>query len=241
MYPPITRSAKQILSAIERPFSSLNGIMAVSPRYISHEMKRAMDSPKPINRPIIVAEDQGYSDPPHCRARKNITIEGTKMAQPGRSRELSFWRSDCGAEALSVFGLDFGGWKKRMRVMTIIAPVGRLMRKHHRQVAWLVNAPPMSGATTVPIEKTETMRPVKTGRCSMGVTIAITDNPPDTTPEPPTPAIARPTMNIVEELATPQRSEPRRKIAKKDRYAVRRGKIAEILPARGCRLHIVRG
>jgi hypothetical protein len=48
-------------------------------------------------------------------------------------------------------------------------------------------------------------------------------------------------MNIVEELATPQRREPKRKMAKKDRYAVRRGQIVEILPARGCRLHIVRG
>jgi hypothetical protein len=204
-------------------------------------MKRAMDNPKPINRPIILADDQAYSEPPHCRARKNITTEGTKMAQPGRSRELSFWRRDWGEVELSALGLDFGGWKNRTRVIIVIAPVGRLTRKHHRHVAWLVNAPPMSGATTVPMEKTETMRPVKSARCSMGVTIAMTDSPPDTTPEPPTPAIARPTMNIVEELETPQRREPRRKMAKEDRYAVRRGNIVEILPARGCRLHIVRG
>lgn len=52
-------------------------------------------------------------------------------------------------------------------------------------------------------------------RFSIGMHLAIIVKPPLTMPDPPIPATALPTMNIFDEVATPQRSEPSSKRAKK--------------------------
>jgi hypothetical protein len=48
------------------------------------------------------------------------------------------------------------------------------------------------------------------------LTASTTFNPPVATPDAPTPARARPTMNMSEDVAAPQTALPRRKIRKKD-------------------------
>jgi hypothetical protein len=50
---------------------------------------------------------------------------------------------------------------------------------------------------------------------SMGMHTAIIVNPPFTMPAPPIPATALPIMNILDDVATPQMSEPNSKRAKK--------------------------
>jgi hypothetical protein len=67
------------------------------------------------------------------------------------------------------------------------------------------------------------------------------ERPPETTPDPPAPATALPTINKVELLATPQTSEPRRKMLKQTRYVDRIEQMLENLPFNGWRAHIVRG
>jgi hypothetical protein len=131
--------------------------------------------------------------------------------------------------------------KNRSRVPIVIAPVGRLIKKHHLQVAFSVRAPPTIGATTVPSTYNEVRNPVNNARLSGGVTIAMTERPPETTPAPPMPATARPIMNILELVATPQRSEPNRNMMKKIWYVHLKEKIVAIFPLNGCREHIVKG
>jgi hypothetical protein len=53
-------------------------------------------------------------------------------------------------------------------------------------------------------------------------------------PEPPRPATALPTINILEETATPQRREPSSKTAKKLRKVTFDLKCVYNLPVKGC-------
>jgi hypothetical protein len=78
------------------------------------------------------------------------------------------------------------------------------------------------------------------GRFAGELTVRVMVNPQLATPEAPTPARARPTMNISEEYAAPQTTLPTRKMAKKPWYTQRREKTDAILPARGMRAHVVR-
>ena len=116
-----------------------------------------------------------------------------------------------------------------------------MIKKHHLQVAFSVRAPPTIGATTVPSTYNEVRNPVNNARLSGGVTIAMTERPPETTPAPPMPATARPIMNILELVATPQRSEPNRNMMKKIWYVHLKEKTVAIFPLNGCREHIVKG
>lgn len=53
-------------------------------------------------------------------------------------------------------------------------------------------------------------------------------------PAAPTPAIARPTINMVEDTAAPQRADPSSKMRKKARNENLLLKCANTLPDRGC-------
>jgi hypothetical protein len=55
------------------------------------------------------------------------------------------------------------------------------------------------------------------GLLSIGMHAAMIVRPPLIMPAPPIPAIALPTMNIFDEIATPEMREPTSKRAKKDR------------------------
>jgi len=61
------------------------------------------------------------------------------------------------------------------------------------------------------------MNPRYTGRLASGRHAARMVRAPLMSPEPPMPATARPTINILEELATPQSKEPSSKMARKVR------------------------
>jgi len=59
--------------------------------------------------------------------------------------------------------------------------------------------------------------PINAGRFSIGADAAIMVMAPFCNPELPMPATARPTMNITDEVAMPQTSDPSKKTSKKDR------------------------
>src|SRR6201999_3984745 len=57
-----------------------------SPLYHTQATNIAIITPEPTKRPIIVAELQGFSCPPLCKARSSMKIAGTKMTHPIKSR-----------------------------------------------------------------------------------------------------------------------------------------------------------
>ena len=67
-----------------------------------------------------------------------------------------------------------------------------------------------------------------------GVTMARMDKEPENIPAPPVPAIARPRMNMLELIAAPHRSEPRRKMPMKIKKVHLSEKLVYSFPARGC-------
>ena len=66
-------------------------------------------------------------------------------------------------------------------------------------------------------------------------------SPPDAMPAPPAPAIARPTMNILEDVAAAQISEPSRKSRKKHWNVQRKEEKVASLPQRGWRADVASG
>ena len=106
------------------------------------------------------------------------------------------------------------------RMPTIaMAPSGRLMKKHHRQVALSLKTPPTSGPTT---DATPYMLPSNAeyfGRLTGGTLKAIMMKLPAKIPAEPRPEIARPTMRVIELGATPQTKLPISKIVMEHKYA----------------------
>lgn len=82
---------------------------------------------------------------------------------------------------------------------------------------YCVNAPPTSGPAASPIWQPPSIIPINAGRFSIGADAAIIVMAPFCSPELPMPATARPTMNIKDEVAMPQTSDPSKKTSKKDR------------------------
>lgn len=164
---------------------------------------------EPTNRPMVVAEPQDSFVPPHIIARRSMKIPGMKMAQPMRSKSMIRWtavRSRC---------MD-GGLKKHSIASNVRAPGGRLTQKHHRQVAYCVNAPPMTGARIRPMAKQLLHIPSSTGFDFSGDTVRTITKPPLATPDAPIPAIARPAMKVLLFGAKPHTRLPIRNIEKND-------------------------
>lgn len=151
---------------IERCFKTLNGTVASSP--IVHCMKpnKINNTPKPTNNPTMVAEFQGCACPPHCRARSKQTTEARSMRAPSGS--------SCMIRALSVIGVRLFSILRKIMIKTkVTKPIGRFLykrinkwvtnsstqqityiQKHHLQLTFCVNAPPMMGPTQILIPNT---------------------------------------------------------------------------------------
>lgn len=139
---------------------------------------------------------------------------GAKSKKPMRS---NFFRIVSRTELLTLGRRGPCGtfWNPMSRATR--APQGRLMKKHHLQVAYCVSAPPMRGPRAIPICPKPIMAPMAAGRLCRGKRIASIVSPPFWRPEPPMPARARPTMSMLDDWATAQMREPNSKKAKKAR------------------------
>jgi len=111
-------------------FIIVGGMVAVSCFQNWMTMKMAIRTPKKQNRRIMRQELHSYFVPPHCKANKRQIIAGMKKRVPKRSN--SFMRAFHPRLATAVRS----GALKNIRITTIvIAPRGRLMKKHQRHVA----------------------------------------------------------------------------------------------------------
>ena len=109
-------------------------------------------------------------------------------------------------------------------------PTGRLIQKHHRQVRLSVKTPPSKGPITDAIPKVAPMTPVNAGRRAGGAEKAMIVYVPEAMPAPPAPATARPTMSVVELLATAHIKLPSSKIKMLRRKVGLSGKYFSALP-----------
>lgn len=89
--------------------------------------------------------------------------------------------------------------------------------RHQRQVAYSVNAPPMSGPQAIPIWPSDTFRPKICGNLCEGIITDRMVKMPFMRPEAPKPAMARPTISIDDDCAVPQSVDPNSKTVKKAR------------------------
>jgi hypothetical protein len=89
--------------------------------------------------------------------------------------------------------------------------------QHHRQETCSVKIPPRSGPMTLATIIPRPINPRNAGLCRGAALKPMIAYPPLVTPAPPRPAIALPTINMVELVATPQIKLPssKQKIAKK--------------------------
>ena len=111
-----------------------------------------------------------------------------------------------------------GFLKKKKTVKRATPPKGRLIQKHHRQLARSVNTPPNSGPTTDDM-------PNMLDRSDMynALFLSATEKPtivipPENSAAAPAPAMARPTMSITELVAAAQTMEPISNMRRAERY-----------------------
>lgn len=84
------------------------------------------------------------------------------------------------------------------------------IQKHHLQVAFSANTPPRTGPTHTVRAKPLITTPMYNGRFSSSTTCIMIARQPWNAPAAPNPAIARPTMNIFDDVAAAHRIEPTR-------------------------------
>lgn len=114
-----------------------------------------------------------------------------------------------------------------------------MTQKHHRHVAYCVNAPPITGARIRPMAKQLLHMPRSTGFDFSGDTVRTITKPPLATPDAPIPAMARPAIKVLLFGAKPHTRLPMRKMEKNDTYIHRRGNIELSFPANGVNAHVV--
>jgi len=88
---------------------------------------------------------------------------------------------------------------------------------HQRQERYSVKHPPTIGPNARPNWPSPILRPINLARACIGKIAARMVIAPFPMPEDPAPATARPTINIADDCAAPQSSEPKRKTRKKTR------------------------
>lgn len=184
------------------------GIMASSPLWYSHIKNMITMTPPPTKRPMMVGEFQAFWVPPQVNARSIMKIPGMKMAPPVRSKLLIL------SPTLRL-RLSGGGLKKKNMVASVTAPGGKLIQKHHRQVAFSEKTPDKMGPRMTPSAKQLLQMPMNKGFVlgeAMSRTMVI---PPVARPEAPMPATARPTMKALLVWAQPHTMLPTRKIEQK--------------------------
>lgn len=101
------------------------------------------------NRAIILGSLQSYFVPPHCKASRTDIIVGIKTRIPHGSMRLT----------LFIFPGSILLWPARESLKNNImkrpvnTPKGRLIQKHHRQLAWSVSSPPSLFSKCEPLKR----------------------------------------------------------------------------------------
>lgn len=107
------------------------------------------------------------------------------------------------------------------------------MKKHHRQEAYEVRAPPTRGPTAWPRPKQPMTIPISSARFPIGTAAEIDVTAPVSIPEPPTPVTALAAIRAGEVCARPETREPTMKMAMKEISVSFRGNSWNSLPERG--------
>lgn len=114
-------------------------------------------------RARIRALPHPYFEPPHCRPSSRQMIEGTKKAAPRRSS----WRI-LSLKGRRAWRLICGSWKNNSITKKDKPPIGKLIKKHHRQDAESVKTPPSTGEAAEATPSTAAASPVTNGRRERG-------------------------------------------------------------------------
>lgn len=104
----------------------------------------------------------------------------------------------------------------------------------------LVKAPPKRGPTTLATPQTAPITPVNAGRFANGTDLAIMMRAPEKIPDPPTPAIARPTIKDIELGLAPQIADPTSNISTAATKVHLIDSNVYSLPKKSWKLHVVR-
>ena len=94
------------------------------------QVKMLIKTPKTTKRAMIRPLPHAYLVPPHWRASSRQMMAGIKAIVPYKSNSLT--RSFQPREATAARSGDL---KKIMMTRMVMAPIGKLMKKHHLQVA----------------------------------------------------------------------------------------------------------
>jgi hypothetical protein len=140
---------------------------------------------------------------PHWRPRSRHTRPATMNIVPG----ISKWESFC-LRLKEPMAATCGVCTKKIQMRIVHAPMGRFIPKHHLQVAFSVNAPPMNGPAIAATPNTADIIPRCIGLRSSGIILLTIRSPPEKMPEAPKPAIARPRIKASEFGAVVQISDP---------------------------------
>lgn len=120
-----------IAQTIDRMVTMRTGAVALSPCRIWIKPQTRNNTPKIHKSRTIRQLLHGYWPPPHCRARRRQTIDGTRNMVPQKS---NFWSTE---RKLGVwFAAGFGGkWTTNRTTKKVTPPRGRLIQKHHPRIS----------------------------------------------------------------------------------------------------------
>ena len=173
--------------------------------------KRILKTAKPTRRPMTFEDFHRRLFPPHWRANKRQQTTPIRKAAPTKSMFIIF--------VLKGGDLDFVSALLILRVASKVkktrAPTGKFkasqimyIQKHHLQLISVVKAPPIIGPKHVAIPNALTIIPRYRGLLLKGATNPIITRAPWKIPAEPTPATARPRMNVGEFGAAAQSTDP---------------------------------
>jgi hypothetical protein len=151
------------LKATLRCLNIRGGTVANSPFQNWIRTKIMARTPQRVRSAIIRPLLHSYLVPPHCKASSKQAILIIKTTVPGISNCFDFSTSERDAR----FGLLMDV-KKKLMTIKVMAPKGRLMKKHHLQVKRVVKAPPINGAVTVAMPYMLLYDATKIGRRARG-------------------------------------------------------------------------
>ena len=202
---------------------SIRGVIApLSSRNHWRIPKRILKTAKPTRRPMTFEDFHRRLFPPHWRANRRQHTAPIRKAAPTKSMFIIF--------VLKGSDLDFVSALLILRVASKVkkttAPIGKLLfpsqpklskfkasqityiQKHHLQLTSVVKAPPTIGPKHVAIPNALTIIPRYRGLLLKGATNPIITRAPWKIPAEPTPATARPRMNVGEFGAAAQSTDP---------------------------------
>jgi hypothetical protein len=124
--PPARKKVKPAAQLTLRCSITFGGTVAVSGISVSTRQKPIARTPKRTSRAMIRPSFQAYVEPPHCRAKRRQTTDGTRHRTP-RGSKLRI----CSLIGDFFFCSCFGGVQTNNIRIHETAPMGRLIQKHH--------------------------------------------------------------------------------------------------------------